>query len=214
MSHTLHRRGTEENLQQDYVVFAMTAKGFNEVNSKHALKDFLRILAKYDNTVNLGDMKTGGQYLVSREQIIENVQDTSIVHAVFTDREQVKAALKELKEAELGVSVIVSGIVEHVQEACQGAGIDRHTVEYSVGIRGKLAKLPEDEILEITTMCGHGMVSQHLVRQMVLDVKRGRRSSKEAGELLATPCVCGVFNPRRAQALLDELVELWCFDEI
>jgi len=63
-------------------------------------------------------------------------------------------------------------------------------------------------------MCGHGMVSQNLARQMLLDVKRGKRSSQEAGQYLATPCVCGVFNARRAQLLLDELVEIWCFDEL
>lgn len=213
MSHTLHRRGTEDNLQQDYIVFSMTAKGFNEVNSRHALQEFLRILDKYEH-VNMGDMKTGGKFLVNRDQIINNVADTSIVHAVFSDRGQLRDALKELKEAELGVSVIVSGIVQHVEQACQDAGIDPHTVEYSVGIRGKLTRLPEDELLEITTMCGHGMVSQHLVRQMLLDLKRGKRTAQEAGEYLATPCVCGVFNPQRAQRLLEELAEVWCFDEV
>jgi len=213
VSHTLHRRGNEDNLQQDYIVFSMTAKGFNEVNSRHALQEFLRILDKYDH-VNLGDMKTGGKFLVSKDKIINNVADTSIVHAVFTDRGQLKDVLKELKEADLGVSIIVSGIVEHVEQACKDAGIERHTVEYSVGIRGKLARLPEDELLEITTMCGHGMVSQHFVRQMLLDLKRGRRTSQEAGEYLATPCVCGVFNPKRAQRLLEELAEIWCFDEV
>lgn len=212
MSHTLHRKGTPENLQQDYVIFSMTAKGFNEVGSRGALEEFMRILNKYD-VANTGDMKTGNRFIVDKETIFKNVQDTSIVHAVFTDRNQVSQALKELKEADLGVSVIVSGIVEHVHEACQEAGLDRHTVEYSVGIRGKLAKLPEDEILEVTTMCGHGMVSQHLVRQVILDIKRGRRDVREAAELLATPCVCGVFNPVRAQRLLQELAEIWCFDE-
>jgi uncharacterized protein YfcZ (UPF0381/DUF406 family) len=161
----------------------------------------------------MGDMKTGGRVLVDQEQIINNVQDTSIVHAVFTDREQLQRAVKELKEAELGVSIIVSGIVEHVEEICKEAQIERHTVEYSVGIRGKLSKLPEDELLEITTMCGHGMVSQNLARQMLLDIKRGKRTPQEAAECLATPCVCGVFNPVRAQRLLEELAQVWCYDE-
>lgn len=213
MTHTLHRKGTPENLQQDYVVFSMTAKGFNEAGSRGALEEFLRILNKYD-VANTGDMKTGNKFIVDKETIFKNIQDTSIVHAVFTDRNQVAQALKELKEANLGVSVIVSGIVEHVNEACREAGLDRHTVEYSVGIRGNLTKLPEDEILEVTTMCGHGMVSQHLVRQMILDIKSGRRSGQEAAELLATPCVCGVFNPVRAQLLLEELAEIWCYEEV
>lgn len=213
MSHTLHRRGTPENLQEDYVIFAMTAKGFNEVGSRGALEEFLRILSKY-HVANLGDMKTGNKYIVTKDKIYENVADTSIVHAVFTDRNEVTEALKELKQANLGVSVIVSGIVEHVDEACRKADLERHTVEYSVGIRGQLTKLPEDEILEVTTMCGHGMVSQHLVRRMIIDIKKGKRDTRKAAELLATPCVCGVFNPSRAERLLKELVEIWCCDEV
>ncbi|MHB1652750.1 MAG: hypothetical protein ACYCVD_09780 [Desulfitobacteriaceae bacterium] len=212
MSHTLHRKGNPDNLEGDYVIFSMSAKGFNDAGSNGALKDFLRILDKY-GPVNMGDMKTGNLYSSDKKDIIGNVQDTSIVHGVFADRSQVTKALKELREADLGVSVIVSGIVEHVHEACTEAGLERHTVEYSLGIRGKLSRLPEDEILEITTMCGHGMVSQHLVRQTLVDMKKGRRTAREAAELLATPCVCGVFNPRRAQRLLEELVEIWCYDE-
>lgn len=213
MTHTLHRRGNEESFKEDFIVFSMTAKGFNETNSSGALTEFLRILSKYPK-VNMGDMKTGGMFLVDENTIIENVKDTSIVHAVFTDKKDVIQAVKELKEAELGVSIIVSGIVDEVGDICKEAGIDRHTVEYSVGIRGKLSRLPEDEVLEITTMCGHGMVSQHLARQMLLDIKRGKCTAQEAGEYLSTPCVCGVFNPKRAQRLLEELVEVWCFDEL
>lgn len=212
MSHTLHRKGSIDSFKNDYVVFSMTAKGFNEKNSKGALKEFLKILNKY-NIANTGDMRTGGKYLVDPETIIENVQDTSIVHAVFTDREEVKAALKELREADLGVSITVTGIVDDVHDLCKEAGIDRHTVEYSVGIRGKLSRLPEEELLEITTMCGHGMVSQHFVRQMLIDIKRQRITPEKAGQYLATPCVCGVFNPQRAARLLRELAEIWCYDE-
>lgn len=212
MSHTLHRQGTLENLSEDFVVFAMTAKGFNEVGSNVALREFLKIVQKYD-IANTGDMKTGNEYIVDRQTILNNAADSSIVSGVFKDREQVKQVLKELKAADLGVSVTVSGIVEHVHEACREAGIERHTVEFSVGIRGKLSRLPEHEVMEITTMCGHGMVSQHLVREVLLDIKRGRKSNREGAQLLATPCVCGAFNPDRAQHLLKELLELWCFDE-
>ncbi|MHB1653672.1 MAG: hypothetical protein ACYCVD_14540 [Desulfitobacteriaceae bacterium] len=212
MTHTLHRRGTIESLSRDFIVLGMTAKGFNEVGSNEALKEFLRILTKH-GPVNIGDTKTGCQWAVGQEAVIGNIQDTSVAAGVFTDPQKVIAVLKDLKEAELGISVVVSGIADHVHEAALEAGIKRHTVEYSVGIKGNLAKLPEEEILEITTMCGHGMVSQHLARQMLLDIKRNKITPQEAGEFLATPCVCGVFNPRRAQKLLEELAEIWCFDE-
>ena len=106
--------------------------------------------------------------------------------------------MKNINSNEDGITITVPGLVEH---------------ECKLSIRAKPAKLPEDEILEITTMCGHGMVSQYLARQTLLDIKRGKRTSQEAAEFLATPCICGVFNPKRAQLLLEELAEIWCFDE-
>ncbi len=107
MSHTLHRRGNPENLSGDYILFSMSAKGHNSENSRHALKEFLEIADKY-GWVNMGDMKTGGYYLVGKEAIMQNVQDTSIVHAVFSSKEEMAKAVKEIKEAGLGVSVIIS----------------------------------------------------------------------------------------------------------
>ena len=212
MSHTLHRRGTPDSLSRDYVVFAMSAKGINAENSRYALKEFLEIVNKY-NWVNMGDMKTGGYFLVGKDAIMEGVQDTSIVHGVFASKEDMKAAVRELKEADLGVSITISGILTEVRDAVRSEGIQPHTVEVSMGIKGRTEKLPEEDLLQITTMCGHGMVSQTLVRQMLIDIKRGKRSSEEAGQYLATPCVCGVFNPKRAQEILEELLDVWCMDE-
>ncbi len=212
MSHTLHRRGTPDSLSRDYVVFAMSAKGINAENSKYALKEFLDIVTQF-NWVNMGDMKTGGYYLVGKDAIMDGVQDTSIVHGVFTSKEDMKAAVRALKEADLGVSITISGIINEVRDGIMAEGLAPHTVEVSMGIKGRTDKLPEDDLLQITTMCGHGMVSQSLVRQMLIDIKKGRRSAEEAGQYLATPCVCGVFNPKRAQEILEELLDVWCLDE-
>ena len=213
MSHTLHRRGTPENLEKDYIVFSMSAKGINSENSYHALGEFLEIMDRH-NWVNMGDMKTGGNYLVGKEAIMEGVQDTSIVHGVFDSKENMTAAVRDLKEADLGVSVIISGVLHNVHSAVVENGLEPHTVEVSLGIRGRTERLPEDDLLEVTTMCGHGMVSQSFVREMLIDIKKGRRTPEEAGNYLATPCVCGAFNPRRAQRLLEELLDVWCLDEV
>ena len=40
MTNTLHRRGTEESLAGDYVVFATVAKGLNEEGSEEKLRAF------------------------------------------------------------------------------------------------------------------------------------------------------------------------------
>ncbi|SHI25494.1 hypothetical protein [Desulfosporosinus lacus] len=179
MPHAVHCQGTKGNSAQALVKFTVTAQGFNEQDSKQASSELLRILSKY------------------RTSMIGGI-DNDTIQADFTDKEEVVKAVKELKVANLGIAVTVTGVDEQ---------------EYSVGVRGKLSKLPEAEILEITTMCGHGMVSQHLARQTLLDMKRGILSPRQAAEHLATPCICGVFNPKRAQRLLEELTEIWYYDE-
>lgn len=208
MTHSLHRQGTPENLQNDYVVFAMSAKGYNEVGSAAKMREFLRIVGRH-GPVNIGDMKTGNWFQIEPEKIETNVQNTSIVHAVFTDIEPVAAVLKELQEADLGLSVVVSGLLGLVRETCRRLDMKPapHTVEHSLGVWGKVELLPEEDILEISTMCGHGMVSFGLIEEAVADVKAGRSTPEEAARSLAEPCVCGIFNPLRAAELLREMAD-------
>jgi hypothetical protein len=208
MSHTLHRRGTPESLKNDYIVFAMSAKGVNEAASNVKLKRFLEIVSRF-GPVNLGDMRTGNRYITTDQEIIDKTQDTSIVHGVFDNRESLIKALKALKDEDMGISVIVSGLLGNVQECCHEAGIERHTCETSLGIWGKKERLPDEDILRFTTMCGHGQVPFNLIKKMIAEVKEGRLTVREAAEEMAKPCQCGVFNPRRAEAMLEEILCLW-----
>ncbi|MDR3562168.1 MAG: hypothetical protein P4N59_12135 [Negativicutes bacterium] len=208
MSHTLHRRGTRDSLKNDYVLFAMSAKGINEVDSNVKLRRFLEIVREF-NPTNLGDMKTGNRYITTDDHIVESAKDTSIVHGVFANREDLIKAMKAIKDADLGVSVIISGLLDEVHECCREAGVSRHTCETSLGIWGNTQRLPDEEILRFTTMCGHGMVPFNLVRKMISDIKEGKCSVSEAAEELAKPCQCGVFNPGRAAAMLEEIMCLW-----
>jgi hypothetical protein len=208
MSHTLHRRGTAENLKNDFVIFAMSAKGINEIDSNVKLRRFLEIVREF-NPVNFGDMKTGNYFITSEETIIASAKDTSIVHGVFDNREAFIKALKAIKDADLGVSVIVSGLLDDTHECCRQAGINRHTCEASLGVLGKTERLPDEDILRVSTMCGHGMVPFNLVKKVIEDIKEGRRTINEAAQELAKPCQCGVFNPGRAAALLEEIMCLW-----
>ena len=82
MSHTLHRRGKAEGMKNDFVLFAMSAKGINEVDSAGKLRRFLEILSQF-NPVNMGDMKTGNEFITPVGNVIASTQDTSIVHGVF-----------------------------------------------------------------------------------------------------------------------------------
>ena len=109
-----------------------------------------------------------------------------------------------MKQADLGVSVNVSALADKAHICCKKAGITRHSVGYSLGFHGDLNLLPDRHVLEISTMCGHGMVSHNFAKKMMDWVKEGRRDPKQAATYMARFCTCGVFNPTRAARLLGE----------
>jgi len=203
MTHTLYREGTSENLSDDYVVLAMSAKGVNEKGSAEPMRKFLE-MGLLHHPVNYGDMRSGNSLSTPLSEIMDNIKDTSIMHMVYTTKEQVIAFLKELKQADLGISVAVSGIFEEVKGCCQEAGVCQHTVEGTLGIRGNTDKLPDKKVRELTTMCGHHMVASRLVEHMMREVKRGKITTQEAARELTKQCCCGVFNTARAAELLEE----------
>lgn len=204
MTHTLHRRGERESLKGDYVVLVMSAKGFNDQGASERLKKALAVIASH-NPVNFGDMKTGNFYKKGSE-VYRNIKDTSIVHGVFKSREDMQRCVAELKRLDLGMSVVVSGLFDEVFQTLETLGIKPHTIQYSLGTFGKLALLPSEETLEITTMCGHHLVSPLLIRKQVSDIKKGKVTVREAAKELARQCVCGVFNPDRAESILQTMI--------
>lgn len=204
MTHTLHRLGNTENLRDDYVVFAMSAKGINEEGSHAAMRRFIELAFELD-PVNAGDTMTGHILTHSRQEILDGIQDISVVHAVFTDEDKVATLIKRVREADLGISVVVSGLFDRVRECAQQAGLRQHTVECSAGVWGQTERLPDAQVMQITTMCGHGMVAASLVEQWVRDMRLGRMTPEEAALELARPCVCGIFNPVRAARLLEAI---------
>jgi hypothetical protein len=94
--------------------------------------------------------------------------------------------------------------MDAAHRCCKDAGLPRHSVEYSVGFRGRVDKLPDAQTLELSTMCGHGMVSATFARKMLDWVKENRRTPAEAAAYLARFCSCGVFNTCRAEKLLED----------
>jgi len=185
----------------------MSAKDFaNEKGSGAKMKRTLEIALKH-NPVNLGDMKTGNILAMSEDEILKNVVDTSIVHAVFKNIEDASAFAKEVKEAEVGISLVVSGPFDRAWEVADKAGCTGHTIEYSGGIWGKTEKLPAPEVLEFTTMCGHGMISRYLVEDVIERVKEGKMSAKDGSIELGKQCCCGIYNPDRSEKLLKALAD-------
>ena len=208
MTNTLHRRGTIESLENDYIIFAHTARTINDAGSAPKIQEFMRICLKH-HPVNMGDSKQGNVHQddIDIQQLIAHQGDAAGAVAVFTDLDTLQKVVEELIQADLGISINISGLLDEVQQCCRRAGIERHSVEHSLGIWGAKDRLPDRQTLEFNTMCGHGMVSFNLIRKMIEYVKLRRLTPKQASKIMAKCCECGAFNPARAEILLEKVMK-------
>ncbi len=206
MTNTLHRQGTRESLKHDYVIFAHTAKGITREGSAPKLREFMRICLKY-HPENIGENKQGNmlQDDIDIQRLIANLSDGAVASAVFTNLDTLQKVIEELIRSDLGISINISGLMDEVHACCQKAGIARHSAEHSLGFWGARERLPEREILEFNTLCGHGMVSFNLIRKMIEYVKLRRLTPGKAATIMAKCCECGAFNPVRAEVLLEKV---------
>ncbi|MGI6631534.1 MAG: hypothetical protein ACOX5M_00625 [Bacillota bacterium] len=204
MTHSLHRRGAPETLENDYVLLVTPAVGINHVGSKEKLQKILDVIWEIGPT-NIGSYEVGTIFTGSTlEEIKTSLSDKPRVRCAFDSCEKITEVVRRIKEMDLGLSVTVSGLTDKVQEMSKRLGIEPNSVNLSLGIMGRTDLLPPEWVLEITTMCGHGMISASLVEKMVSDLKKGRITLDKAAETLARPCVCGIFNVARAKKLLAD----------
>lgn len=207
MTHTLHRIGTRESLQGDWVFLCMPSKDINHEGSGPKLRRFLDICME-NNCVTLGDARLGNEYHQgSLQTMLDNIEDRAVVTASFNNKDAVINMLEILKKEDLGLSIVVSGLADEVSECCSKTGLMPHTVEHSLGRWGKTEKLPPEELLQIATMCGHSMVSVNYINEMIDQVKTGRMTAETAGKELFKPCMCGIFNTDRAAKLIAEVAK-------
>lgn len=206
MSHSLHRFGTPENLKNDFCIYSRAAKGVNRDNCGDKLR---RTLSVYlgNNVVNFGSSHAGRSYIsgLNPQEYAETLDHSYGIIATFASGDDVKGVLTELKAAALGISVVVSGLIEEVKHIASEAGLKPHTALLSLGIYGKASLLPEKEVLEVTTMCGHSLVGAELARTVIDRVKRNRLTPERGAKVLARPCPCGIFNTSRCAELLAKL---------
>jgi len=209
MTHSLHRRGDRESLKDDFVVIGCPATGVNKKGSAPKTREYLRI-AYTHGPINEGDMKTGNIYNTTIEDILDRVTDGTIVEVTYDNRDKVVALLKELKEKRPGISITVSGVTDIVQDMMYEAGLARiHTVEYSMGTWGKTERMPEFDVLKITTMCGHAMIANDLVGKLIRDIKKGHRTLDDVAVEMAKCCTCGNFNLTRGKKIIEEMLPLY-----
>ena len=218
MTNTLHRYGNADSFRDDYIIFAIPSKGKNDENCIPKLRQFLKICVKY-GPVNMGN---GNRSAVAPEKnlnptahwkrnitpdwdsVIAGVEKPGTVSAVFANKESAQACLKEVIAADFGISVNMSTSVENAKQVAGACSIKRHSVEYALRLMDPHDHLPNSQILGLSTMCGHGMVSFNMARKMLDMVREGRRTPSQAVATLMRLCPCGIFNPERALRLLEE----------
>lgn len=203
MSHSLHRFGTLENLKNDFCIYTRAAKGINREDCGDKLRKTMEIYLSED-VVNFGSSHAGKSYLngLDPEEYAKTLDNSYGIIATFADREAVKGVLIKARDAKIGISTVVCGVIEDVVEIAYECGLKPHTALMSLGIFGKTELLPEDEVLEMTTMCGHSLLAANLVRDIAKKVKEGKLTEDEASLILAKPCTCGIFNTKRCIELM------------
>ena len=113
MTNTLHRRGPRDGLKNDYVIFCTPAKGINAEGSASKIQEFIRICLKY-RPVNMGDGRQGNilQNDMDVEKFLSKQQDGEGAAAVFTDLETLRKVIEELIQADLRISINISGLLD------------------------------------------------------------------------------------------------------
>jgi hypothetical protein len=202
MTHSLHRCGHEESLRRDYIFLCTPAKG---VNNQGAAKKLIKIL---DMIMDIGPSNIGfyghGSLLsgISIDAVKSKFHDNSRIRCCFDNKEKLKEILRRVKKEDLGLSITVSGLISELKEISNELRLEPHTINICCGVLGKVDRLPSREIMEITTMCGHGMISFGLVKRVIKELREGKLSFKEAVQRIGEPCTCGIFNPSRADEIL------------
>ncbi len=203
MTHTLHRTGDLQTIKEDFPMLTHVARGFNDKEANPRLKKIAQTMTKYTD-LHFGDCKVGNKYTMDPAEIMDKLSVGCQV--VFKDKNSLIACMKELKQVDQGISIVVSGLFDEVFDCCNEAGLKPPLIEFALGVHGNTKKLWPPEILEFVTMCGHGLVSGRLVKRMVEDIKKNKTTVEKAAIELAKPCLCGVFNPYRAGKLLQRMI--------
>lgn len=210
MTHTLHRYGTKEELTTDWVVLQL-ASPINTPGSEPKMHHFCELAIK-NNCVSMGGTKSSEFLEGSKENFMKTCatgkDDTMGVQVTFNREEDVASFLKDLVDADMGISVVVSGLTDNVEQMCKAAGTAFHSVTNSFGIWGRQDKIPENkDVLSIITMCGHSMISAPHVTNLAKKIKEGKTTARKAALELAYDCPCGIVNPDRCERLLNAVAD-------
>ena len=205
MTHTNHRKSEIPLEAEDFVILCMATQGLNDKGAGEKLKKIYQLVAE-TNPDNLADDNLGGRYTgYTDQEILDHMGDKAYVGAAFSDRKRLSEALSKIKDADLRLSVVVTGNYEADFSVLKEIGLAPHTVNMSLGVFGNKERLPSEETLAFSTMCGHGMVTCRRIEETIDSVGAKEMEPGEAGKELASTCTCGIFNPVLAAKLLTQI---------
>ncbi len=195
-----------ENLKNDFCIYSRAARGVNRDNCGDKLRKILDIYLS-SKAVNFGSSHSKKCFLagLDLEEYAKSLDGSYGIIGTFDDRESVLGVLKKMKGADLGISVVVSGLIDEVKEIAREAELKPHTALLSLGTFGKKSLLPEEGTREIVTMCGHSLVASALVRSVAEKVREGEQTPEDGALQLTRPCTCGIFNTSRCKELLERM---------
>lgn len=206
MTHSLHRSGDIESQKKDFCWFMYQTKGVNDKDIRDRALEYIAS-AEAVGSENWGDVKTGPITRFESQYIQERITDKSRLRGVFTKKEQIVGFLKDLKKKDLGLSCVITGVLSEVLPACKEAGVTPHSINYSLGVWGNKKRLPDEETLSITTMCGHHMIPPRFVEYVQKRVNSGKMTAEEGAIELSSFCYCGIFNQVRCGQILQVIAD-------
>jgi hypothetical protein len=210
MTHSLHREGTPESLDKDYVVFIYPARGYNYKGCAPKVRRLVEIVYQVGPANMIATTLRKNLYSgVEPDEVLDSIEEGCRVFTVFNSRDKFKELLTAFKEADEGISIVVSGLIEKVRGVAAEVGLNPHTINLSLGIHGATESLPPPEIRQFTTMCGHAMISPQLVEDVIRRIKVGKLDTWNGSITLAKPCACGIYNPYRSMEMLEDLSSLY-----
>lgn len=231
MTHSNHRRGDRESLSKDYIVITRVDRTNQaQIQYKEGLKSrvkkFLEICAKYKPTAIASkedqgivvnrwmkrwqrEMDSGIHKCTPMNEITEdpNPNPRAVTHVVYTDYNSVVNVINELKEADLGLSVVVSGMFDKVFQICEETQTSPHTVNLSLETFGRADLLPKEPILSLLTMCGHSLISRQLIEDLIRKISEDVLSVEQAAIEMGKQCTCNIFNVERGIELITKYLE-------
>lgn len=204
MTHSLHRLGNQSSIKSEFIVLTFGHSRRLKSALERKKETFQKRNPRAYKIVKNGYTSLKIDRFIKKIKETKN-RDSYIGPYIIKTKDELYQCLKKMKTTKSGRSVVVSGIIKDIDECLKRLNLRMHTVQYSLGYFGKTELLPDSNILEMTTMCGHHMISPKLVKKLVSDVKRGRLTPQEASSSMEKLCVCKIFNQDRATDILERM---------